>query len=354
VEKILNTIKKGVIENKKYTLNPIDCPIKLNQNESSYDLPLELKTKITDRLLNSNWNIYPEFVPEWLYEKVSSYYSLKKDNILIGNGSNEMINTILISILESGKTLIVSVPTFTVYSLISSNLNANIIKVFLKEDLSFDVDSIKLKVSENKNSVTVVCSPNNPTGSVIKKNDIEEIVKISTGIVVIDEAYGEFGGESVIDLIGKYNNLVVLKTFSKAFGLASLRMGFMIGSKELIEEFSKVKLPYNLNIFSLITLDEIFSNLSFLSENIGKIKSEREFLKCELLKLKDIKVYDTEANFFLIKSEDSHLLFSHLVSCGILVRDVSSYPMLKNHLRITVGTRYENETLLKALNKLYS
>ena len=354
MEKILNTIKKGVIENKKYTLNPIDCPIKLNQNESSYDLPLELKTKITDRLLNSNWNIYPEFVPEWLYEKVSSYYSLKKDNILIGNGSNEMINTILISILESGKTLIVSVPTFTVYSLISSNLNANIIKVFLKEDLSFDVDSIKLKVSENKNSVTVVCSPNNPTGSVIKKNDIEEIVKISTGIVVIDEAYGEFGGESVIDLIGKYNNLVVLKTFSKAFGLASLRMGFMIGSKELIEEFSKVKLPYNLNIFSLITLDEIFSNLSFLSENIGKIKSEREFLKCELLKLKDIKVYDTEANFFLIKSEDSHLLFSHLVSCGILVRDVSSYPMLKNHLRITVGTRYENETLLKALNKLYS
>ena len=354
MEKIFNTIKKGVIENKKYTLNPIDCPIKLNQNESSYDLPFELKNKITNKLLDSNWNIYPEFVPEWLYEKVSNYYSLKKDNILIGNGSNEMINTILISILENGKTLIVSVPTFTVYSLISSNLNANIIRIFLKEDFSFDVESIEFKVSENRNSVTVICSPNNPTGSVMKKDDIEKIVKMSSGIVVIDEAYGEFGGESVIDLISEYNNLVVLKTFSKAFGLASLRMGFMLGSKELIAEFSKVKLPYNLNIFSLITLDEIFSNLSFLSENIDKIKNEREFLKNELLKFKDIKVYDTEANFFLIKSEDSHSLFLHLVSCGILVRDVSSYPMLKNHLRITVGTRYENEMLLIALKKIYS
>ncbi len=354
MEKIFNTIKKGVIENKRYTLNPIDSPIKLNQNESPYDLPLYLKEKIANRLLESNWNIYPEFVPEWLYEKVASHYSLKKENILVGNGSNEMINTVLTSILEDGKTLIVPVPTFTVYSLISSNLNANIIKVPLKDDLSFDVDSILSAVSNNKNSVTVICSPNNPTGTVIKKEDIEKIVKTSSGIVVIDEAYGEFGGESVIDLIGKYNNLVVLKTLSKAFGLASLRMGFMLGNEQLIAEFAKVKLPYNVNIFSLITLDEIFSDLSFLSKNIERIKNEREFLREGLQKFSKIKLYDTAANFFLIKVDDSYALFSYLIFSGILVRDISSYPMLKNHLRITVGNRYENETLLKALDKFYN
>lgn len=349
--RIRATLKEGVLRNKPYTLAPEDTPIKLNQNESPFDIPENIKDKILKKLKDERWNIYPEFVPESLYQKIASWYGFSRENILIGNGSNEMIFTILAASLEKGKRVIIPAPTFAVYNLISSNLNAEIRTVFLNEDFSFDTGTI---VSEcaSPGSVTILCSPNNPTGTSLKKGEIEKIIQSSGGTVVVDEAYIHFGGETVVDLVTKYENLIVLRTFSKAFGLAGLRMGIMISNRNLITELSKVKLPYNLNILTLITLDEIFDNMDFVDENIRKILTEREYLGSELAKIKNIRVIPSDANFFLVRTEDSAAMFRKLLECGIRVRDVSSYPMLENHLRISVGSRSENEALIRSLKKI--
>jgi histidinol-phosphate aminotransferase len=350
-QKILKTLKNGVLKNKKYTLTPVDCKIKLNQNESPFDLPSEFKQKITDKLMNSKWNIYPDFIPDDIYEKIAAFYGYKKENLLIGNGSNEMILTILASTIETSKKIIISIPTFTVYGLISSNLNANLRLIKLNSDFSFNITEI-LKECKEEGSVTIICSPNNPTGTFIKKADIEKIAAESGGLVIVDEAYIHFGGESVLDLIRIYPNLVVLRTFSKAFGLAGLRIGMMFSDAGLIGELAKVKLPYNLNIFTIAVLDEIFNTPGYIDDNIKKIIDERTFLERELSKIKKIKIIPSNANFFLVKFEDSRLVFDELVKSGILVRDFSRYPMLENHLRISVGNRNENIALVDALKTI--
>ncbi|OHD25383.1 MAG: histidinol-phosphate transaminase [Spirochaetes bacterium GWD1_27_9] len=350
--KVTSTLKEGVLKNKAYTLKPIDCPIKLNQNESPFDIPLYLKEKILQKLKNTKWNIYPEFVPDDLYTKIANYFNLSKTNILVGNGSNEMIFTILAASAEKTKKVVIPTPTFTVYNLISSNLNATIKYVPLNEDFTFNVPAI-IEESKTSGSITVLCSPNNPTGTYLTFNEIEKIISSSGGIVIVDEAYIHFGGETVLDLIPKYNNLIILRTFSKAFGLAGLRIGFMISNKDLITELSKVKLPYNLNIFTLITLSEIFDNLSLVEENIKTILSEKKFLASELSKFKDLKVIPSEANFFLIKFFDSNFVFAKLVEDGILIRDYNSYPMLENCLRVSVGSRKENEAFINSLKKIF-
>lgn len=350
--KIKIALKKGVLNNKEYTLKTINSPIKLNQNESPNDIPGNIKNIIIDKLKNKKWNIYPEFIPEELYKKIAKYYKLKKENIILGNGSNEMIFTIFAATLEPGKKIIISEPTFTVYNLIASNLNADIKTIMLKKDLTFNVDEI-IKESSSSGTVTIICSPNNPTGTYIAFNDLKRIIKASGGIVIVDEAYIHFGGESVLKLINEYRNLIVLRTFSKVFGLAGLRIGLMISNKELIKELLKVKLPYNINVFTLITLDAILDNINIVNNNLKLILEEKKYLEENLSNFKEISVTPSATNFFLIKVKNSKWLFEKLLKFGILVRDVSYYPMLDNCLRVSIGTKIENKALIDALKKIY-
>lgn len=350
--KITDTIKQGVLNNKEYTLKPIDCPIKINQNESPFDLPDKIKKKVLDNLKNKKWNIYPDFIPERIYEKVADKLGVTKENIIIGNGSNEMIFTLLAATIEKNRKIIISEPTFTVYKLIASNLNADIKVISLNDDFSYNVDSM-MEEAKTKGSITIVCSPNNPTGTTCSYENIIKLLEASNGIVVVDEAYIHFGGKSVIELINKYSNLVILRTFSKAFGLAGLRIGLLISNHELVKQLFKVKMPYNLNVLTLTVLDAVFDDISFVEENVDYILDQRNKLNEELNKLKNLYVVPTETNFFLVKVEDSKRIFDKLLEYGVLVRDVSSYPMLKNYLRISIGSKEENEVLVDALRKIY-
>jgi histidinol-phosphate aminotransferase len=341
--------KSGVINNKAYTLKPIECPVKLNQNESPFDVQPEMKNRILEKLKEKKWNIYPDFIPVKIYEKVAKYYKVKKENILIGNGSNEMIFTILAATLEKGKKIIIPEPTFTVYKLIASNLNATIKSILLNPDFTFNKKEI-LKEAKTPGSVLIICSPNNPTGTFMNRKDLEEIISSSNGLVIVDEAYIQFGGESVLGLINKYNNLIILRTFSKVFGLAGLRIGLMISNIDIIRELSKVKLPYNLNILTLTTLELMLDSPEL---NTKKILEEKKFLENELSNFNELSITPSSTNFFLVKVKNSYWLFNKLLKSGILVRDVSSYPMLKNHLRISVGSHEENVKLINALKKIY-
>ncbi len=351
-ENFRSSLKQGVLKNRAYTLKPVETKFKLNQNESPFDLPEKIKEKVLERLRNRKWNIYPDFTPEDLYEKVAKYLKVKKENILLGNGSNEMIFTIMAAMLETGKKLIISEPTFTVYKLVASNLNAEVVQILQNEDFSNKTG----KIAENAaitGSLTVIASPNSPTGTFTKRADLVNIIEASKGIVVIDEAYIQFGGETVIDLINKYDNLIILRTFSKAFGLAGLRIGMMISNSALITEMSKVKLPYNLNILTLATLDILLDSPEIIDSTVKKIIEYRSYLEKELSKIKSIKVIPTSANFFLVRIKESEFLYNKLLEYDILVRDYSNYPMLENCLRISVGNRDENELLVKALKEIY-
>ncbi|MBN2545142.1 MAG: histidinol-phosphate transaminase [Spirochaetes bacterium] len=351
-DKFTSSLKQGVLNNKAYTLKPIETRIKLNQNESPFDLSEDVKDKILDRLRKKSWNIYPGFTPEDIYEKVAKYLNINKENILLGNGSNEMIFTVMAAMLETGKKLIISEPTFTVYKLVASNLNAEVISILQNEDFSNKVDKIAEK-SAIPGSLTVIASPNSPTGTFTKRADLIRIIEASKGIVVIDEAYIQFGGETVIDLINKYDNLIILRTFSKAFGLAGLRIGIMISNSGLITEMSKVKLPYNLNIFTLATLDILLDSPEIIDNTIKKIIEFRDYLQKEFSKINAVMFTPTSTNFFLVKIKDSKFLYNKLLEYDILVRDFSNYPMLDNCLRISVGNKNENELLIKALKEIY-
>lgn len=347
------TIKEGVFRNKEYTLKALDAPIKLNQNESPFDLPGELKKKILDRVEKSNWNIYPDFIPDELYGKAAAYYGITGDKILLGNGSNEMINTVITGVVEKGRKVVIPVPTFSVYKLLSANQNGSIVEIPLNDDFSFRTDDIASE-AKSEGSLTVICSPNNPTGSIMSKKDIIKVIESSGGIVIVDEAYIQFGGESVIDLIDKYDNLIILRTLSKAVGLAGLRLGIMISNKFIISQLGKVKLPYNLDIFSLTALDVVFDNMTVFENTAAYLNNERDRVFNELKKNNKIKFMDSKANFFILKTENPDAVFDKLFNAGILVRNVSTYPSLQGCLRISIGSKEENDKLLDAFSKIFN
>ncbi|HNZ26970.1 MAG TPA: histidinol-phosphate transaminase [Spirochaetota bacterium] len=344
-------IKKGVINNKEYTLTPIETPIKLNQNESPFDIPADMKKRILDKMLASRWNVYPDFTPDGLYLKTAAYLGVNKENILIGNGSNEMIMTILAAIVENGRRVVIPTPTFAIYGLLSSNFNGEVIKVPLKPDMSFDIDRI-VEESKFEGSVAVLCSPNNPTGAAAAKEDLIKVIKNSGGLVIIDEAYIQFGGETLIGDLDSYPNLIILRTFSKAFGLAGLRLGCMIGPKNIITQLSKVKLPYNLNILNLIALDEVLDNPDFVDRNVEVILKQKKYMESELSKIKQIQLFHSDANFFLFRVERSNFVFAELVKRGVLIRNYSSSVGLENCLRVSVGSEDEVKLFIESLKDI--
>lgn len=348
---IQDTIKIGVLNNEEYTLHPIECSVKINQNESPYDLPANLKEETVKRLLEKKWNVYPDFIPESLYNKVAKYLGVNRSNILIGNGSNEMIFTILTAMAESGKTVNIPMPTFTVYGLISSNLNATVNNIPPHEDLSVDIDALK-KAAAIKSSITIICSPNNPTGRALSPQQLFDIIEASNGIVVVDEAYIHFGGKTIIDSINKYDNLIILRTFSKAFGLAGLRIGTMISNEKIITQLAKVKLPYNLNIFTLTALDVVLDHPEFVEENVAKILSQKQILWEGLNKHKELTVYPSDSNFFLFRTKNPKMLFDELVKRDVLIRSYSSSKYLEGCLRVSFGSPEENQKFLTALDEI--
>ncbi|HON11907.1 MAG TPA: histidinol-phosphate transaminase [Chitinispirillaceae bacterium] len=353
-EDALGLINKSIRSLQAYHLEPLDLPVKLNQNENPYDWPEPVKKEIAEFCMNRPWNRYPPFIPEKLKEMVAQYTGVSSEGIIIGNGSNEMILVLMLSVMNRSAKVIISQPTFTVYKLLSDGLGGETLCVSMKDDLSFDVDSLKKACRDKPGSVLILCSPNNPTGGSLSREEIEEILDVHTGFFILDQAYVEFGGFNAIPLISRYPNLIITRTFSKAFAAAGLRLGYMIGSPEIIAEINKIKLPYNVNFFSEHVASVLIRNRPLLDNTIKEIISERESLLQVLRSLPFDNVYPSESNFILVRTETKQALFDFLKSKGILIRDVSKYPMLQNCLRISIGKPEENALLKDALREYFS
>jgi histidinol-phosphate aminotransferase len=355
----LRWIKPSVRSLAAYTLRPYEPRIKLNQNESPYDVPDELKRRITERLAGRPWNRYPPFVASNFIEAVSEATRWPSDGILVANGSNELIQAILAVTVGAGSTVVVPEPTFTLYRLMTEVHAGTVASVPLTDDLRFDVDAIVRSARETNAAVVVLCTPNNPTGCWLTEDEILRIHDDTDALVLLDQAYVEFGGFDGIPLLDGRPRLVVLRTFSKAMALAGLRAGYMLAHPALAAEVHKAKLPYNINFFTEVAAAEVLRGRALLADNVQRIREQRDRLLAEMRGVPGIRVYDSAANFVLFRVQSPRIthtqLFDRLLKeHGLLVRDVSKYVMLDGCLRVNAGTPEETSAFLDALRTIMS
>ena len=343
MSKPLNAIKAKVQALRAYSLSSDRASIKLNQNENPWNLPPEIGSEILRRVNERPWSRYPDFHARALHERLAEFAGWKAEGIIAGNGSNELIQALLMVTVGSGTRVLISEP------------GGEVIRVPLSSKLTYDGEALRRAIESASPQVTIICSPNNPTGCVIDPKDLESLLEATRGLIVIDEAYHEFSGESVVPLLRQHPNLIVLRTFSKAMAMAGLRVGYLLTAPELAQEIAKAVLPYNLNVISQTAAQvavEMYE--SKLQPLINVICAERDRVYERLKEIKSLEPVPSRGNFMLVRSAMSpRLVFDELLRRDILIRDVSAYPMLGNYFRISVGTPEENDQLLASLREIF-
>jgi histidinol-phosphate aminotransferase len=349
----LRQIKPAVRSIAAYTLAARRAPVKVNQNENPYDLPEALKRRVLEQALGRAWSRYPEFDPSELLEKLAAFSGWRADGVLAGNGSNELIQALFLVTVAPGTRVVVPQPTFTLYALLTRILGGEVIDAPLGPELEYQPGELRQLQRELGASLTVVCSPNNPTGSVLERAELARLCEEADGLVVVDEAYHEFSGQTAVELLPRHKNLVVLRTFSKAMGLAGLRIGYLLAAPELAREINKARLPYNLNFFSQTAALAALEEWEGLRRNVERLVAAREDLLHRLYRIPGVRPYPSRANFILFElpEHDPRQVFELLYGRGVLVRDVTSYPRLSRCLRVSVGSDEENERFLAALRQ---
>jgi histidinol-phosphate aminotransferase len=344
-------IKPAVRALRAYSLSPDRASVKLNQNENPWDAPASIKEEALRRFSAREWSRYPDFIPVSLQEKLAAFAGWKPDGIIAGNGSNELIQALLMVTVEPGKRVLISEPTFALYRQVATVLGGEVESVPLTSALQYDSTALLDAVKKRQPDVTIICSPNNPTGCLLPEEDLRALLRAARGLVVIDEAYHEFSQQTAVPVLNDHDNLIVLRTFSKAMAFAALRVGYLLGEPDLVRQIRKAVLPYNLNAFSQIAAEVAVERYkSDLLPIVEEIIAERERLRDGLSSMGGLIPVDSKANFMVVRSgKDPKRIFSDLLAQDILIRDVSSYPMLSNYFRVSVGTPDENDRLLNAL-----
>ena len=303
---------------------------------------------------NTLYNRYPDPLQWAVKEKIAELKYVKPSQIMLGVGSDEPIDLIFRVFCEPKQDNVVAInPTYGMYGVCADINNVEYRQVNLEEDFSLDADKVLKSVDENT-KVIFLCSPNNPTGNLLSEAQIEKILKGFDGIVVIDEAYIDFSDKpSWLTKLKKYPQLVILQTFSKAWGLAAARCGMAFASEEIISFFNKVKYPYNINILTQKLILEKLEQVEIKNNWVKEILSQRSLMIEELNNLSIVKhIYPSDSNFILVKVDDANLRYKQLVDNGIIVRNRNSVTLCENCLRITIGTAQDNKELLKALTSL--
>ena len=303
---------------------------------------------------NNGMNRYPDPLQLKLKKRLGETKHLAIEQIFLGNGSDDVLNQLMIAFCTPGKDKAVLLPpTFGMYQVCASINGIETIEVPLTADFRLDITAINA-VQSNATKIIFIPSPNNPTGNCFALEDIKRIVEDFDGLVVVDEAYVEFAiDKSVISWIDKYPNLVVVQTFSKAQGLAGLRLGMAFAHPEIIGLMNKVKAPYNINVLTQKEVMRRLEEQGLIQQQVHQIKQEKEQLLLEFKSIAFIeKVFPSDANFFLVKMDDSKRRYNELIDRGIVVRDSSKNLNCANTLRITVGTTDENNALIIALRSM--
>jgi|LGOV01.1.fsa_nt_gb histidinol-phosphate aminotransferase len=295
-------------------------------------------------------NRYPNDSADEVKNKISEWINKSINEIIMGNGSSELIEMVLKTFLEPNEAVVGFSPSFSMYEIFTKIYNGKYVAFELDNTFKLCIDGFIEFINRIKPKIVLISNPNNPTGIGIALTNIIQIVEQSDAIIVVDEAYIEFGGESSIEYINKYNNLIILRTFSKAMGLAGIRLGYMVANEELISYVKRIKSPYNVNKMTQEIGINALLNLEVIEKNIELIKNERSWLFQQLEELK-LNPIISESNFILFKSNICDDLYEFLKKEGILIRKFSD--RLEGYCRITVGTKEENREIINKIRSVY-
>jgi len=315
----------------------------LDANENPFGSPLP-----------ENYNRYPDPLQLRLKEKISGIKGVPVQNIFLGNGSDEAIDLLFRIFCEPGRdNVIIFPPTYGMYEVCAEMNDISVKKVPLLPDFQLNLEAIEAAIDPHTKLI-FICSPNNPTGNSINREDVEVILNNFDGLVIIDEAYINYARQKTfITELTEYPNLVILQTLSKAWGLAGLRLGMAFAGEPVINYFNKVKYPYNINTATQQLAMEALGNISSVNNWTRTTVEQKEWLKEELLKFPfTVNVYPSDANFLLVKMKAARDIYDYLSGKGIIVRDRSRVVLCDDCLRITIGTPDENKQLIEALKKI--
>lgn len=340
-------IRKEVKRLKGYALSQPPHQIKLNQNESPYDLPPALKKRVLERLAELCWNRYPAPFCDPLRKKIAEKEGWDSEGVLVSGGSNILIQAVVIAASVKGKILTVT-PGFSLYEIEGALLGNRVLTVPLcKEDFSLPLDVFLKRIKKENPQIVFLANPNAPTGNLFGEEDLLAVLKTARGLVVVDEAYYPFSEFTLRPHLKRFSNLILIRTFSKAFSLGGVRLGYLLGSPKVVSEVLKVVLPFSVGALSQAIGEVVLADESYVPALVREIIEQREWLYGKLREIPSLKVYPSRANFILFQTASHRQVFEKILRAGILIRDVSS-PHLPKALRVTVGSPEENRAFLSA------
>jgi len=319
-------------------------PIRLDANESFITLSKEMKAEIAEEIVNTHFNRYPDPYANTVREGFAKFFGVPKECVMAGSGSDEVISVLMNAFLQKGDTVLTLSPDFSMYALYASVVECKVVTVPKNADYTIDVDKVIAAANRENARLVVFSNPCNPTGIVLCKEEVRRLVTSVKSLVVLDEAYMDFSDQSLLSEFSEYDNLIILKTCSKAAGMAAVRLGFAVGQERLINILQAVKSPYNLNSLTQTVGTVLFSHPEVIRADIQRIVESRDELYKACLKIEAefpnaFHPIKPDANFIYIECADAAGIFAYLKEKGIVVRKMGSC------LRITAGRNYENDAV---------
>jgi histidinol-phosphate aminotransferase len=324
--------------------------IKLDAMENPFPLPPGLMQQLGNRLGRTPLNRYPPADPKGFKERLARAMGVPEGmQLMLGNGSDELIHLVIQACARPEAVVLAPWPGFVMYELSTRFNRCRFVGVPLKADFSLDAPALMAAIEEHKPAVVFISHPNNPTGNLFDRGVVEEVIRVTPGLVVVDEAYLPFAQDTWMPQLPRLGNLLVLRTMSK-LGLAGIRLGYMAGHPDWITQFDKVRPPYNVNVLTLAAAELMLENLPILDAQAATLRAERTRLATALAETPGAIASPSSANFILFRVEKADRVFAALKERGILIKNVSHmHPLLEGCLRVTVGTAAENQAFIKAL-----
>jgi histidinol-phosphate aminotransferase len=349
-ELVAALVRPEVRAQKAYVVAPAEGMIKLDANENALPLPDAVKVRVAAALARVPLNRYPDGTAD--AARITLRRALRIPDalgLIVGNGSDELIQLIVSALARPGATVIAPEPTFVMYRVNALNMGMRFVGVALKPDFTLDHAALQDAIERERPAVIFLASPNNPTGTRHATADIEAMIRAAPGLVVLDEAYVPFADGSFLDRVGDFPNLLLLGTLSKV-GMAGMRLGYAVAAPEWIVELNKVRPPYNVNSLTQAAVGALLAETGWIAEQTAAIRAERERVAAALARLPGVTVFPSQGNFLLVRVGGADRVFDGLKEKRILVKNVAGgHPLLANCLRITVGTPDENDLLLAAM-----
>lgn len=354
------TVRDDLSTLEGYHSPQVDVRVRLNTNEAPDLPPSAFREALAAEVAGVAWNRYPDRSASALRAAIASLHDVDPSMVFVANGSNEVLQTVLLTYAGPGRTVATFEPTYQLHAHIARLTGATVVEGERGDGFALDLDEVRRVLASARPEVTFLCSPNNPTGVVDREDDVRAVVDLAPGLVVVDEAYGQFSSWSALSMlkdgsVSDDSSVAVVRTFSKTWSMAAARLGYVVAPAWLIAELDKVVLPYHLDAVKQIAGVLAVRHVDEMNDRVARIVAERQALVAELAAL-DVEVFPSGANFVLFRprSMPGRAVWQGLLDRSVLVRDCSGWPRLADCLRVTIGTPDENRVFLRSLQEVLS